>query len=165
MVLVGVVVFVVDTQHDGDVFTFSGSRDYNFLGSSFDVLRSPVAVTEDTGGFQNHIYTQLTPRQIFGVALAGDADLVTVDDQVITIDGNFPVKATIVAVVLKEMSVGFGRNQVIDSYYFDVFVVVEHGFESLSTDTAEAVDCYFSTHRIFFPPRAPRRAAVLSGIR
>ena len=77
----GVVLIVVDTEHDGDVLVLSGSGDDHLLRTRRKMFGRSITVTEMTGRLDDDVDAEVRPRELSGVALAEDCDLVAVDHQ------------------------------------------------------------------------------------
>ncbi len=58
----GIVVLLVHTNHDGDVLTLRRSGDDDLLGACLEVLASALAVTEDARRLNDDVDTQLGPE-------------------------------------------------------------------------------------------------------
>ena len=77
-----VVFSFVDTHNDGFDFTFAGSGNDNFLGTSSDVGFRLFAVSEEASGFNDDVHAESFPREGGEIFYGANAfDLVAVDDK------------------------------------------------------------------------------------
>src|SRR6266508_236443 len=89
-----VVGLVVDTEHDRHIRALGRRRDDHLLGAAVQMLRGPVAIGEEAGRLDYHVYAEIAPGEAAGVALRQDLDL-------LALDGDRPVAC---AHVLAELS-------------------------------------------------------------
>ena len=145
--MLGRIVFaVVDAQNEGQVRIRGGSGNEHLLGAGFKVLLGGVTLGEQAGGFQNDVYAQLLPGKVGGVAFHGDEDLVTVNDQIFSINGNFTVKLALRGVILEQVGDHFNGGQVIDGNNLVAFFL-GHGAQYVATNTSKTVNSIFG-HKI-----------------
>ncbi len=77
----------------------------------------------------------------------GNLNLAAVDDERLFAGFDVARIDAVVAVVLEEMRVRRGVEQVVDGHNFDIVgVAFEERFEGLATDAAEAIDAYAYCH-------------------
>ena len=63
-----VIFIVVDTQHNRNVLTLRGGGDDHFFRTAgSNVFLGIFPIREETGGFDNNVHTEFTPRQVTGV--------------------------------------------------------------------------------------------------
>ena len=62
----GIVFLVVDAHHDADVRFLAGAVMMTFFGARFDVFRGAVTIRELAGAFEDHVDTEVLPRQLRG---------------------------------------------------------------------------------------------------
>ena len=145
--MLGRIVFaVVDAQNESQVRIRGGSGNKNLLGAGVKVLLGGVALGEQAGGFQNDVHAQILPGKVGGITFHGDEDLVTVNDQIITLDGNFTVKLALRGVILEQVGDRFDRSQVIDGNNLVAFFL-GHGAQYVATNTSKTVNSIFG-HKI-----------------
>src|SRR5205814_6461118 len=78
--LCGIVFVVVHAHDDGDVLTFSGRGDQHLFGAAIDVLARGRRIGESTSGLEDYVHTEILPRQLTGIFLGENLDLVAIDD-------------------------------------------------------------------------------------
>ena len=146
-IVLGRIVFaVVDAQNESQVRIRGGSGNKNLLGAGVKVLLGGVALGEQAGGFQNDVHAQILPGKVGGITFHGDEDLVTVNDQIITLDGNFTVKLALRGVILEQVGDRFDRSQVIDGNNLVAFFL-GHGAQYVATNASKTVNSVFG-HKI-----------------
>ncbi len=116
------------------------SSDDNLLGTSVDVLLSSVQFLEDTSGVDSNVDVFRTPWQVSWVSFLVDSDLLTIDDDVLVIVGNFTSVSTVGRVVLEHVSsVVSGDERIVDSNNFNVGSG-QSDSQDQSTDSTETVN-------------------------
>src|SRR5438309_1246052 len=104
-------------------------------------------VGEQARRLDDHLRAEFLPGNACGVALGGDLNLAPVDDERACPGLNVARVDAVVAVVLEQVRVGGGVEQVVDGDHLDVVgMTVEQRFEGLATDAAKAVDAYAYCH-------------------
>ena len=125
-----IILIFVDAQHDGDVFPFGRRANDDFLGPGLDVLAGSGSGAENAGRLKYDVYTEVAPRQCLWVTFGEDQQSVPVDHQVVPVYFYRAGEATVVAIVLQQMSVDFRTHQVVDSNDInDIRVILYHCFE------------------------------------
>jgi hypothetical protein len=138
------VVHVVD---DGGQVVAGRSGDDDLLGASVDVSLGLGLGGVEAGALEHDVDVEVAPRQVVGVGLLVDLDLLAVDDDGI-LGGLDLVITGVVAlrgVVLQQVSEHVGRGEVVDGNDLGT-LVTEHLTESQTTDTTEAVDSNLNCH-------------------
>ncbi len=142
---------MVNVVNDGGQVVASGSGDYDLLGASLDVGGSLVLGGEETGALENDVDAQLAPRQLFGVRLCVDRNLLAVNgDAVLACDDL--VIASIVAlrgVILQQVREHLGGGEVVNSDDLGA-LVTEHLTERQAADSTKAVNSYLNCHTFSF---------------
>ena len=64
-----IVLLFIDAEAKGHVRILGRSRDENLLRTAVDVILRTFAATEETGGFEDHVDTQVAPWQFAWIAL------------------------------------------------------------------------------------------------
>ena len=64
-----VIQVVVDAKHDHQVWALGGGRDDDLLGTSGQVLGGVIAGGEQPGRLEDHLHTEVAPREGRGVTL------------------------------------------------------------------------------------------------
>ena len=145
IMLLVIVLIIVHANNDGDVFVLSRCRNKNLLGTSLNVLLSQVSIGEETGRFDNKLYAHFAPRNIERFAVAENTYLVTVNDDVVSLDFNIIVNTPVDRIVLKQMSICLGAAGIVDSNDIEGRILL-HRAENKSADTTEAVDTNLGCH-------------------
>ncbi len=136
---------LVHAQHDRDVLVAGWRGDDDFLGPSLDVGFGFGSVGEETRRFDEGAH--LLPRDVGRITFGGDLNLAAVDDERLFAGFDVARIDAVVAVVLEEMRVRRGVEQVVDGHHLDIVrVAFEKRFEGLATDAAEAIDAYAYCH-------------------
>ena len=82
-----------------------------------------------------------------GIALGGDLNLAAVDDERLLARLDLARIVAVVAVVLEQVGVGRGVEQIVDGHDLDVVgMAVEERLEDLAPDPAKAIDAYAYCH-------------------
>src|SRR5439155_16004716 len=89
----------------------------------------------------------LLPRDVGGITLGGDLNFATVDHEGLFARFDVARINAIVAVVLEQVGIRRGIEQIVDAHYLDVVrVALEQRLEGLASDAAEAIDAYAYCH-------------------
>ena len=142
---------VVDVVHDGGQIAAGRSGDDDLLGASVDVGLSLSLAGVEAGALENDVDVEVAPRQVVGVGLLVDLDLLAVNGDGI-LASNDLVIASVVAlrgVVLQQVSEHIGRGEVVDSDDLGA-LMTEHLTESQTTDATEAVNSNLYCHCVSF---------------
>ena len=126
---------MVDVVHDGGQIAAGRSGDDDLLGASVDVGLSLSLAGVEAGALENDVDVKVAPRQVVGVGLLVDLDLLAVNGDGI-LASNDLVIASVVAlrgVVLQQVSEHIGRGEVVDSDDLGA-LMTEHLTESQTTD-------------------------------
>jgi hypothetical protein len=137
-----IVLALVDTHDNGQGVILSGGGVDDLLGTSIDDGLGGVLGEEDTGGLANVVSTEGTPADLLGVAAAGSLDLLSVEDEEVSIDFNSLLGTSVngVPLVLVRHVVGGGRTSVngVEGALF----VFHHDTGNETSDTSESVDSH-----------------------
>ena len=79
VVLLRVVLAVVDAEHDGEVRVGRGRGDDDLLRAGVEMLLRGLAVGEEPGRLDRDVDAELAPRQLRGIPLRDELDLVAAD--------------------------------------------------------------------------------------
>ena len=142
---------MVDVVHDGGQIAAGRSGDDDLLGASVDVGLSLSLAGVEAGALENDVDVEVAPRQVVGVGLLVDLDLLAVNGDGI-LASNDLVIASVVAlrgVVLQQVSEHIGRGEVVDSDDLGA-LMTEHLTESQTTDATEAVNSNLYCHCVSF---------------
>ena len=101
---------------------------------------------EQTGGLDDVLRADLAPREVGGIALGKDRDLLPVDDDRAVGAADFGAEFAVHGVVLQHIGEIVGRTQVVDADDFD-FGVIETGAQDHAADTTEPVDADLNAHK------------------
>jgi hypothetical protein len=139
-VLGRVVLVVVDTEHDGEVFTLGRSRDDDLLGAAVHVRLGLARVGEQTGRLDHHVGAEVAPGQLARVALFEHLEGLAPDGDVVGRGLHLVAETAQDAVVLEQVRQRGVVGEVIDGNDFDVGALRQSGTEEVAADPAEAVD-------------------------
>mmetsp|Transcript_24226 Transcript_24226/g.46407 ORF Transcript_24226/g.46407 Transcript_24226/m.46407 type:complete len:222 (-) Transcript_24226:33-698(-) len=145
--VLGTVVLVgVDTHDNSLGVILSGGRVDDLLGTSIEDGLGTLLGEEDAGRFADVVSSEGTPANLFGVAAAGGLDLLSVQDEEISINLNGSLGDAMDGIVLVLVGhvVGGGRSGV-DSVKLDV-VILHHDTGHETSDTSESVDSHAGSH-------------------
>ena len=98
----------------------AGAEMMTFLRAGVDVGLGLRGVGEQAGRLDDDLGAQLLPRDVARVALGGDLDLAAVDDERLFARLDLAGVDAVVAVVLEQVGVGRGVEQVVDADDLDV---------------------------------------------
>ena len=116
------------------------SSDDNLLGTSVNVLLSGVQFLENTSGVNGDVNVGRTPWQVSWVSFLVSSNLLTIDNDVLVIVGNFTGVSTVSGVVLEHVSSIIVRDKwVVQSNNFDVWSRQSNSHDQ-STDSTETVN-------------------------
>mmetsp|Transcript_27801 Transcript_27801/g.50670 ORF Transcript_27801/g.50670 Transcript_27801/m.50670 type:complete len:371 (-) Transcript_27801:70-1182(-) len=145
--VLGTVVLVgVDTHDNSLGVILSGGRVDDLLGTSIEDGLGTLLGEEDAGRFADVVSSEGTPANLFGVAAAGGLDLLSVQDEEISINLNGSLGDAMDGIVLVLVGhvVGGGRSGV-DSVKLDV-VILHHDTGHETSDTSESVHTHTGGH-------------------
>ena len=108
-----------------------------------------IAVTEDTGRFDNNLNTQFFPGELRRVALRENLNLFAVHDQVCTIGADVAGKGAMNRIVFEQMGQGGGIGQVINGDNIQA-VGLRNNPQHIAANTSKSVNRNFYRHS--FPP-------------
>ncbi len=164
MVALGVVLVIVDAQHNRQVFAFGRSRDDDFPGPALadvvDRALDHLALLvdaifldgEDAGAFDHDLDAQAAPRDVGRVGFLERLDLLPVDNQGILCHLNLAIETAIVRVVLEQVGHGWQVTNIVECNHFQLLrVVIAHGLQDLPSNATKTIDTYFRCHNE--PPR------------
>ena len=115
-------------------------------GAGIDVLLAGFLSEEETGTFDHQIRTDVAPLQVGRITLGSQADLLAVNNQVVTVNCDITVEVTVDRVVLQHVGQIVRLQQVVDTNHFDILEVFRNSTERHTTDTAKPVDTDFNCH-------------------
>ena len=101
---------MVDT-HDIHGSIGRRSRDDDLLGTSLQVSRGLFNGGEDSSRLANYIGFYRSPSNILRVAFGKELDLASVDDEAVSINGNFSSKSSVDRIMLELVSSVFNREE------------------------------------------------------
>ena len=144
VVLGGVVEFVVDAQHDGDVFVLGGRRNDDFLHRALNVLLGIVRVGELAGRFDDYLRSERTPVDRRGILGREHLDLLAVHGNEILTSLHVVGQRAQHGVVLEQVRQRLGVGQIVSCHDLDI------GIADLTPDTPpkrQTVNRDFNCHR------------------
>jgi hypothetical protein len=140
---------VVDAVNEHRRVILGRRRQDDFLRAGIDVLLGALLGQEDAGRFDNHFGAHLSPLQIGGVALGGQADLSAVDQQRASLHRDFALETAVDRVIRQQVGEVLGLEQVVDRYHLDVAAEILHRrTQHVATDAAEAIDANLHCHDV-----------------
>jgi hypothetical protein len=80
------------------------SRDDDLLGASLQVSRSLFNSGEDSSRLADYIGSYRSPGNVFGVSLGKELDLLSIDNEAVSVNGDFSGKSSVNRVVLELIS-------------------------------------------------------------
>ena len=149
-VLVGIVGVVVHAE-DERCITRRWCGDEYSLGAGVEVRARSFLRVEDTGRLDDDVDVELAPWEVRWVALGVDLQAVGANLEFLLACGDLLREASVDAVVAKEHRHGVDVTKVVDRDELDVGACGLCGTEVVSSDSAEAVDCYANCHGIGSP--------------
>ena len=106
---------------------------------------------EETGGFNNDVYTECAPGDVCGILLAEDLDLVAVNDEVVALNLDVMVEDAVYGVELEHVSEVIRIEEVVDTYNTDVLCeIFNGGAENHTADAAKTVNTKFNHNLLFY---------------
>src|SRR5690625_2300372 len=148
VVLRRVVVGVVDTHDEGGVHVLAGRGDDDLLGTGVEVRLGGVTAGEATGGLDDDVGAELSPRELGRVLLGEHANRAATDGEVLLVVGDVLVEDAHDRVVLEQVGQRRVVGEVVDPDDLDVCTRVERGAEEATADAAEAVDADADGHYV-----------------
>jgi hypothetical protein len=104
-----------------------------------DVSVGRVESGEDTGGFNNIIGTNLTPRDLGRIAFTKDLDGLTVDDELTILGLNITLETTVNGIVLQHVDhIVEGNERIVDGNNIDVRAI-DSSAEDNTANTTETI--------------------------
>ena len=131
-------VHVVDDR--GEIVA-RGSGDDDLLGASVDVGLSLLLGGVEAGALEHDVDTELAPREVVGVGLLVDGDLLAVDGNGVLTGGDLVIAAVVAlrGVVLQQVREHVRGGEVVDRDDLGA-LVTEHLAERETTDAAKAIN-------------------------
>src|SRR5207248_852825 len=104
-------------------------------------------VGEQAGRLDDDLRAELLPGNVGRVALSGDLNFASVDDEGLFTRLDLARIIAVIAVVFEQVGVGRRVEQIVDADDLDVVgMAFEQRLEDLAPDSAEAVDAYAYCH-------------------
>ncbi len=142
VVLVVVVFIVVHANDKGAIFVLTRSGNQHFLCPCVQVLGCPFLADEHAGRLNDQIHIPGFPGQIFGVAIGGALDGVTIDGDRVVICLNVSPESAQHCVVLQQVSVGSGVRGVVDSDHLKLAIFSAcPAAHKVPADASKSVNC------------------------
>jgi len=145
VVLGGVILAVVHTEDDGDVFVGGRSGDDDLLDGGAEVGFGLGGIGEVSGGLYDDFCTGGCPVELRGVALSEHLEGFAVDGDGVLTSGDFVLQVAEDRVVLEKMREDRGAGEVVDGNELD-FGIAQSCAENVTADSAEAVDSNLDCH-------------------
>lgn len=141
MVLLRVIGVVVDAHDDGDVLLLGGGGDDDLLRPVLDMDMRLFRRPEDARRFDDHVNADITPNQLRRVSLCEAGDLPVAHARHIAVHLRCEGGASVVGVVLKQVEVRGGVEQVVDGHHLGlVAIAFVNGAKDLTAYASETVD-------------------------
>src|SRR6202042_323948 len=99
----GLVLAVVDSEHDGDVFVGGRGGDDDLLDGAAEVSFGLLGVSKEAGGLNDDLRANRSPVQLGGIALGEDLDLLAINCDEVGSVGDLLLQVAENGVVLKEV--------------------------------------------------------------
>ena len=143
--ILGVGVLVnAHNEHRGVVLGRGGHDD--LLRAAVDVRLRLFLGQENAGGLDNVINAVLTPRDVLGIHLSVEQNLLAIHGDGVVVILNGTVIAAVHGVVLEHVRHVVRRHErIVYRYEFDIRVL-QTSAENHTADTAKAIDTYFNSH-------------------
>jgi len=155
-----IVLVVVHTQHDGQVFVLgrggnddlAGAALFNMnIGAGFSLGRIALGVGENAGGFNHNIHPQVLPGQVGGIFFRKDTDRVPVYHEVAANNFHRSRVNPKRGIILEQVGILFGIKQVVDCNHFQLIrIAFQQGFKDQPTNPTKTINTNFYCH--FKPP-------------
>ena len=131
-----------------DIESFSHTNPIPSASRIGPLVVSSVVVSRDPGTTRvpDDIDAQIAPRQLSRVANGHRFDLLAVDNQMLVIVFDLPLKTTVGAVVLEQSRKHFVVGQIIDRHDFELVRTSVQVAERQTSDTTKTIDCYTNSH-------------------
>lgn len=136
---------VVDTHHVHGCIARGGGDD-DALAAALQVHGGLLDAGKDTGRFANNLGSGLAPWDLLGVAFGEELDLLSVNNQTVTLKGDFARVLAMNRIVLELVrGVLRGEEGVVDGDDRG-FVVLKGRTANEATDTSKAIDSELGGH-------------------
>ncbi len=145
VVLLGVIILVVDLEHERGIHALTRGRDDDLLRPAFEVGCGPVAAGKDARRLHDDIGANVAPGDLRRVPLGEGLDLVVADAQHVAIVRNVLGPDPVRRVVLEQIRQAVERHQVVRRHHLDV-ATVHRGLGEQHPDPTETVDSYSYRH-------------------
>mmetsp|Transcript_41165 Transcript_41165/g.129305 ORF Transcript_41165/g.129305 Transcript_41165/m.129305 type:complete len:235 (-) Transcript_41165:4-708(-) len=134
------VVIGVDSHDNSEGVVLGWSRKHNLLHASINVGLRLLSSQEDSGRLAEVLDSSLGPSNVLGVTGTGGDDALSIDDEIVTIDNNVSVVASVDGIVLELVGhvVRGGRSSV-DLEELGLRIL-DHDTSNKAADTSKAVD-------------------------
>jgi hypothetical protein len=140
VVLLRVVLPVVHAEDDRDVRVGGRSGDHDLLRACLQVLLGVRALGEQPGRLDRDVDAEICPRQVAGVALGEELDLVPADADHAVAGLDREIERAEDGVVLEQVRHRLRVADVVRGHDLDVPALLELGAKEVAADTAESVD-------------------------
>ena len=148
MVRLGIVLAVVDAEHDGQVFVRGGRGDDDLLDRALHVGLGLSGIGEVAGGFDDHLGAGRGPVQLGRVALGKYLQFLAIDRDVVIARGDGVGQVTQNGIIFEQVSQRCRAGQVVHRYKFDARIA-ERGPEHVAADAAKAIDANLYSHKLW----------------
>jgi hypothetical protein len=111
---------VVDAHDDRDVFVLRGGRDDDLLGAAIHVLGRICPLGEEPRGLDDDVHAEVAPREVAGVPLGQEFDVLAVDREAAVGDLDLAVEAPEDRVVFQQVSHRLGVTEVVHRHDLEV---------------------------------------------
>src|ERR1019366_9499775 len=145
VVLGGVVLVLIDAEHQGDVFVGGRSRDDDLLDGRAEVSFGLGSVGKEAGGFDDNLCADFSPVELGGVALGIDLDLFAIDGDEVIAGDDFVLEVAKNRVVLEQVSQRGWAGQVVDGDKINLRIA-KSGAKYVAANAAEAIDTNLNCH-------------------
>jgi len=136
----GVVLVVVDTHDNSEIFARGRGRNDDLLGSSGEVGSGLLCVREEPSGFDDDVNAERRPRKFAGVAFCEHRDLLAVYRDKSIARGDLDGKSPVHRVIFEQVSQRLGVRQIIDSDDVQLVGACQRCAKETAADTTESID-------------------------
>ena len=140
VMIFGVIIPLVDSHHDRDVFLLGGRADDDFLGAGLEMERGLVPLRKDSGRLQHDIHAKVSPREFGGIALCQHLDRRSVHYHLVAFERDRTAVAPMYGVVPQQVGERAGIGEIVDRHHHHLGVCGGDRSHYVPANTPEPVD-------------------------
>src|SRR6266478_9299883 len=145
VVLGGIVLVLVDAQHDREVLVLCRSGDDDLLYRPAHMLLGIVSVGESAGRFDDDLRADGLPGQRGWVFFFENLNGFAVDGNVVGTSGDFVRQVSQDRIVLEQVGQSFRIGKVVDRNEFKI-LIFKRSAQHVAADAAKSINPYFYRH-------------------